>query len=333
MANTYVFRVSEDDDFVRSEFSAGRLRQGWGNHDTGLDQSKDAWVDKYCAFSGSDNKSYYRTKYNNLRIMLEIKPGDILIIPKLPKPSMFTVCRAAGEYTFREPEGYEWDDFYHMVPIDTGSVREFGNTADEDCGIISAKFKAYRHPLNHVWLGNVCESAERLLGKPNNPTSDIEGIVSEIKADVCGRSGVYEATLDRLRALGDRSTERIVEAVFEKLGYTLTKRNSYDGKGGDADLIYASDPPLSELLDVAENDADFSQQIYVQVKDKSGVDGGDTEGCRQLMKRAEGDVGAVKILISTADSFTKECVELAGRDNILLINGAGLMRLVFKYLD
>ena len=57
------------------------------------------------------------------------------------------------------------------------------------------------------------------------------------------------------------------------------------------------------------------------------------EGVTQLLKRTENVADCTKILISTVDKFSEDCVRLANRNNILLINGIGFLKLVFKYID
>lgn len=117
--------------------------------------------------------------------------------------------------------------------------------------------------------------------------------------------------------------------------YVTCQRNSYDRDGGDADLVYAINS-IPEFIEVASNDTDFfvnQQKIYVQIKNKIGDDLGDTKGLDQLIKRAGNDGDALKILVSTADGFTDLCRGTAKKNNILLIDGKGLMKLAFKYLD
>ena len=329
MNNVFVFRIAADSDYVKREFERGCLRQGWGNSDADLHLPQDEWISRQCQRDAWDgNRAYYTRKYYNHKIMLEIKAGDILIIPKLPISSQFTICRAAGEYEFQKPNGFDGDDFYHMIPIDLTTVRRFNYHADEDCENIRAKMRAYQSPLNHVWNQMVRDSAERLLKIESNETgSDILDIVGSIKLDI------YENALQRLRDLGSRSAEKIVERIFEKLGYELVGKNSYNKEGGDADLIYVS-KSVSEFFEVAINSTDIeSQKIYVQIKNKSGVDNGDTNGLDQLQKRTLSEPSAVKILISTADEFTDECQKIAKENNILLIDSKGFLKLVFKYAD
>lgn len=332
MSNVFVFRVNTESDCVKKEFKQGRLRQGWGNSTADMHLSQDEWVSNRCQKDkGDGNETYYRRKYKNHKIMLEIEAGDILIIPKFQNPLEFTICRAAGKYEFSKPDGFDVDDFYHMIPIDKSTVREFNYHADEDCEIIHAKFRAYQSPLNHVWNQTVRDSAEKLLKKESNKTgNDIGDIVGDIKSDI------YKNALPRLRRLGSDNIEKIVDRIFAQLGYTQIGKNSWDKKGGDADLIYVSNS-ASEFLAASVNDNDdidiARQKIYVQIKNKDDVDFGDTHGLEQLQIRTEDDLTAMKILISTADEFTEKCKIEASKKRILLIDSKGFLKLVFKYMD
>ena len=109
-------------------------------------------------------------------------------------------------------------------------------------------------------------------------------------------------------------------------------KNSFDGNGGDADLIYISNS-VSEFFEVSANSTKIeSQKVYVQIKNKRGEDSNDTAGIEQLCRRTSEDLSSVKILISTADKFTTECQEAARKNNVLLVDGKGLLKLVIKYI-
>ncbi len=329
MSAVFVFRIA-DNDFVKNELKCGRLRQGWGDSTTDLrGTSLDEWVDIQRTrnpFYGDFR--YYSSKYRNLTKMLEIKTDDIIIIPKTPDYIKFTICRAAGEYTFSEPIGYDGDDFYHMIPVVVPSIREISYHANEKSKIIHAKLRAYQSPVNRVWSETVTEAAKNLISGDFNTTEQTtEDVVKEIKNDIFKNSAI-----NRFRNLGNRETEKIVKIIFENMGYDFIGLNSYDKEGGDADLIFA-DKSLSELMDVGLNSSEISGRIYVQIKNKTGTDNNDTAGVKQLIKRTKKELGATKILISTADTFTEECQKLANRNNILLIDGNGFLKLVFRYID
>ena len=329
MSDVFVFRIA-DNDFVKSEISKGRLRQGWGDSTSDLtDTPLEKWVkSKSDAKPNEDDYKYYASKYKNLVKMLDIKAGDILIIPKVPDYNTFTVCRASGGYTFTEPQWFDGNDYYHTIPIDSDSIREFNYHANEKCKIIHAKFRAYQSPVNRVWNEDVIQAVNKLISI-DSVISELStaDIVKEIKDDIFKTSAI-----DRFRNLGNRETEKMVQLIFEKLGYEFIGSNSYDREGGDADLIFA-DNSFGELMDAGINSSEISGKVFVQVKNKYGTDNDDVKGVKQLIQRTENENAAAKILISTADKFTSECIQLANRNNILLINAKGFLNLLFRYAD
>ncbi len=332
MANLFVFRIvyerPESNQFIREELSEGRLRQGWGGEGTSLlENSPEEWIRKKCSQDVFDNnEKYYQKKQRNLWNMLNIKKDDMIIIPKTPDYSQFTICKASGTYTFEKSNKYSGDDFQHVIPIDVDSIRVYNYHANENCKIIRAKMRAYQSPINNVWNELMIQAAEQLLsGESNNQVISTAQSIQRIIDDILP----YEE-IQRFRNLGNREVEKIVQVVFENMGYECIGTNSYDREGGDADLIFC-DNTLSELYEISENGREFDNQIFVQIKNKTGLDNNDIEGVEQLIKRSEGISNATKILISTADDFTDECINLAKSNGILLINGKGFLRLVFRY--
>lgn len=328
MSNVFIFRIANDVDFVKSEIPEGRLRQGWGDSTSNLSgANSEEWAKARCNDS-EENYWYYLSKFNNLYKMVDINQGDILIIPKTPDYTKFTICKASGKYDFTAPVGYDGDDYWHTIPIDKTSIRVFGYHANEKCKIIHAKLRAYQSPINRVWNESVVEAAKSLI----NDCSDVseqstENVIKEIKDDIFKKSAIT-----RFRDLGNREIEKAVKLIFENMGYEFIDSNSYDGKGGDADLIFA-DNSFGELMDCGVNSSEISGKIFVQVKNKSGNDSNDVDGVNQLIKRTRDENAAAKILVSTADNFTEECKTLANQNNILLIDGKGFFNLIFKYID
>ena len=329
MSNVFVFRVANDTPYIQKEINQGRLRQGWGNSEANVNLSIEEWVENQCRNNVFDgNRAYYTSKYNNLRKMLEIVEGDILIVPKMPSRSQFTICKASGQYDFKPSDGFDGDDFYHVIPIHVESIRTYSYHANEYCENIRAKIRAYQSPINRVWNDIIKRNADILLTEElSRDETSLSSIIDTIITD-CYKS---KNTLQRIRNLGHHTTEKIVQLIFDKLGYVRIDSNSYDKDGGDADLIF-KDNSLSEFYEVAVNSAEISSDVYVQIKNKNGIDFGDIEGCIQLIKRTKDIPRATKILISTTDEFTEKCKELAKQHNILLIDSLGFLKLIFKYL-
>ena len=75
-----------------------------------------------------------------------------------------------------------------------------------------------------------------------------------------------------------------------------------------------------------------TQKVYVQIKNKQGEGRNVTVGIEQLCIRTPEDLSYVKILISTADKFTPNRQDDARKNDILLIDVKGLLKLIFKYI-
>ena len=86
MSNYYVFRINYDDRFklIRRELvNHHLLRQGWGTYGMAIDSSYDTFKAGWQSEWEKDlPDETMRARYNNLSIMLEIEPGDYIIVPK-----------------------------------------------------------------------------------------------------------------------------------------------------------------------------------------------------------------------------------------------------------
>lgn len=139
MANKYLFRIAPKEyhplgySIVKEElYTHGHLRQGWGGHKADLGSKENplpqsTWIKNFTSRDikelekmnvGADK--YYIRKHEQLALMLNMKKGDILIIPYLPDNG-FTICKVTDVYRF-EPlydktlDKYP-DDFGHVIPV------------------------------------------------------------------------------------------------------------------------------------------------------------------------------------------------------------------------
>ncbi len=78
--------------------------------------------------------------------------------------------------------------------------------------------------------------------------------------------------------------------------------------------------------------ADLHLKVYVQVKQKYGVDESDFEGVRQLARITADDKTALKVLISTADRFTQQCKDAADNDDVILVGGVQVAELLTRFI-
>ncbi|MGL4903897.1 MAG: hypothetical protein ACRC34_00110, partial [Cetobacterium sp.] len=103
----FLFRINTEEVVVKNDIILGKLRQGWGKSTMSLLKngdivSKEEWKNNFPK-EWDCSPEYIGRKYDNLKIMLDIKKDDIIIIPKFPSWDSFSVVKAADSYNFKMP--------------------------------------------------------------------------------------------------------------------------------------------------------------------------------------------------------------------------------------
>lgn len=327
--NYYLFRISAENTYVKEQLKKGYLRQGWGTKDLSfldLDNnlvSKETWINNFPKF-WQVSKEYIGRKYDNLKLMMNMKIGDIIIIPKFPTYDSFTVGKVLETYKFVEPE-VNINDFYHLIKLDFNSMRAFKYNLDDNTKAIHKRLRAYQSPLNNVKNIDVQKACDNLLQMKS--TMEISPIEDILKTNLEDNLNNIK---DKIYNFRPNDIEKLVEKLFVTQGYEVEKRNKYNRKGGDADLILTKHLPI---LDEVDYDNSYDK-IYVQIKHKNGNNYGDREGIDQLLNIVtdlEENVNVYKVLVCTG-CFTEELRELAKEKNIILMDGLQLTRLILKFL-
>src|SRR4051812_2446955 len=107
----FIIRTSDDEkDWVLDQIQAGVLRQGWGITGLALPPTRAAadiedWCQRYRDLGGKHwneviSADDARRRYDILVKMLEIAPGDRIVIPKIPTWGQFSIAIAEGTYRF-----------------------------------------------------------------------------------------------------------------------------------------------------------------------------------------------------------------------------------------
>lgn len=114
MPDYYVARINYGKpyfDDLREELIAGRYRQGWGNSGCNLRTNT------------AQTFPYGKIRYDMLSLMLDIKPGDRIIIPKVSvnaqcdSTNFFTIVVCTALYSFA-PFLPKYDDYGHIIEVD-----------------------------------------------------------------------------------------------------------------------------------------------------------------------------------------------------------------------
>lgn len=100
--NYYIFRIDYSDrDYFKENLEKGILKQGWSLEnlslldENGEERNQEEWVNA-CPANWRDTdeaRRYLKNKNSNLRKMLEMKEGDIILIPKFPEWDMFSFIK------------------------------------------------------------------------------------------------------------------------------------------------------------------------------------------------------------------------------------------------
>lgn len=324
--NYYIFRIDYSDrDYFKENLEKGILRQGWGVEnlslltESGEIRSQEEWVNA-CPKSWrttDEARRYLRNKNNNLRKMLEMKEGDIILIPKFPEWHIFSLYRVFGKYYFDLEK--EKGDYGHCIPVEIAKEKPeeidkyFTYNGNDDTKVVHSKLRGYQTSINSVYNEEIIKAIKNLLQ------------IKSIKMENLNKE---------IFSVRPNDVEEIVENIFIKQGYLVESRNSYDRKGGDSDRIFIK--PLPILSEV--NDEIGSCRVYVQIKKKDGIYDED-EGINQLEEivktkekieeKESKDNNFYKVLVCTGE-FSPRVKELAQEKNIILIDGIQLIRMCLK---
>ena len=316
-----VFRTAENRvEWLYEELTEGRLRQGWGASGFDLETADDRRVEKTqweATYKAHWEEDPSPMRFAILTRMLDMKNGDVVVIPKMPERDQFTIARVSGRYRF-EPEA-DLDDFGHIVPVHRDSVRTFGYRADNDAFLVSSLFAR----ANHRQAVSFCETAEqveaahRLLQRQSSLTSKPQKELSRAAIDDAFKVAAT-ALRNQVKDWNGPRFEEAVRQAFRDQRYTIKVHQHFDRQGGDADILVS--PPASPY------DLFMPAEIAVQVKWKQGLDEYDEESVRQIVKWAKSqESNAAKHVISSASGFTKETHKQADENDVILIGGLQTM--------
>lgn len=348
-SKVYIFRINYKEYYSKivEELKQGRLRQGWGAMGMNVSENfkeedfelgwKNAWGNT------SENSNYIRKKYNNLRIMLEMKKGDIIIIPKVYDQNSFMITTVKDNYYFDESDdvfndGTKVNDFRHVIPIDTNEFFEsVCYSSSKESLTIKGKFRAYQSAINRVHNEDVINAVSKIvLGEVEN-LSDSNSYMKNLDIKSLPEyDNILSNMIKTIRMWQPDALEKIIREIFEHNGYIFEGGNRYDRQGGDIDLIFKCPVGgiLEDILSISDQEEKIDPpKINIQVKKKTERDDNDIEGVNQLLKMMKNTGSDINILISTVDEFSKECEEEASKNGIILINAKNLARLILKHIS
>lgn len=330
-----VFRQNDQDrELLYQEILQGRLRQGWGfSEKFTLSQGKDRFIQNYLSVVNASKKTAQK-QWNVLSRMLHIKHGDTIIIPKQPDHHHFLIVKAKQTpdsddcYEFMEPLKHT-NDYRHVVHIDHEKIQVVHYDSLQSPLVIKRLLKsiAYSSPVNFVKKRDFKEAVDKVfLSEEKNSLVEAHPVQTKLQLF---EDQLYKEWVKTVRDLTPSDFEKLVKKYMQDNGFEILKSNSYDRKGGDIDLLCSKEISIETPFEPKS----IPLTYCIQIKKHENYTG--AKGVEQLNLMAENlnleDTAMVqKILISLADGFTEECVNLAGESNVLLLNGVEFAQLYFK---
>lgn len=347
MSKYFVFRINDSDHFdtIRNEILRGYLRQGWGAQGMSVNNSyeeyKAAWYEKWG--ENDTTEARIKRKYNNLRNMIYIEKGDIIIIPKVSINDgydypcrCFTVARCTETYSFEVMKSI--NDFGHIIGIE--SLFSCPYYINDPSNQITAKFRAYQSSINNVWNKSFCNSVDELIKIYNDKGINVDEVtpnmlcvVSEVINEKYDE--LIDVIIDKVSKYTPKQFENIINELFQKNGYIFYKQNVHDGRGGDIDisLKYDDKTLLGNIFKSSESTE--TPYINIQAKKKPGTDLEDINAVKQLIDLAKThnreNTNDINIVIDLADEFQEATVEYAREHNVILINGRQFASLLIQF--
>jgi uncharacterized protein (DUF433 family) len=177
-----VFWTWEDKlPWIAEELRAGRLRQGWGAEGTALTDdfgrllSVEDWLvathDYFAGWPEPVDEVTRRTRYSILKTMLEMDPGDLVVVPRVPTGETFTIAVVAEGYHFdgrhfgTDQSFVPRNDCAHVVGVERESQGVF-SVKDPDAGLVARQFRHYRRAVNAVRSTAYANQVRALFGLP-----------------------------------------------------------------------------------------------------------------------------------------------------------------------
>lgn len=247
--------------YFAAELLAGRLRQGWG-YDPGQDL-------RNLTFDGGAKR--------NLRILREVKQGDILLVPNVPEWGKTGIVEATEDfdkgYAFTLAPGQK--DFGHSFP--TILVGTFARSSDASDAAIRRTFRSSSRFWNINYLAEQIErlrrAAESDRGQPTTITQRLDAAVAQATATAreALASSLGETLVKRLQNHEwEQALVETLQVVYPE--YEIVRTGGAGEKQHGADIMMRIKSPFSDVRHV----------VAIQVKDWAGP--GDTSALNQIDK-------------------------------------------------
>lgn len=341
MKNYFVVRpvINEAFNDIRNELLEGRLRQGWGfpgfDLRNGLEAFIDAW-EKADWNSNKDDKIAAPRRYAILSVLLKIRRGDIIIVPKLSLDNQsgvgqyFSIVECVEEYSFEPLPQY--NDFGHIIGVK--ALGTFDYRAENESANYVAKLLmgiSLSKAVNQIRNQQTIQAVENLIDTLPPPDQDIDSLKNNM---LTLQKYYLEGLLKNARKLPPNSPSResslkkILEAVRILLPDTLkeTVRDLFIKSGcrpisAENDLVFEI---FSELIHDLCNFVTLPK-VFVRIKnpDKSLE-----ENLAHFEKNTSSDI---YIIIDLAEELDEKNIDAAKARGVILVDGLTFAKALVKH--
>mgnify|MGYP003591721057 CR=1 FL=1 len=271
----------------------------------------------------------YRTRYNLWRFLMRFEEGDLVLVPSWNVFSVYRIeekARLIGDFDIKE-----FEDWNHKEIITKNGLLYSGDQLVDLGYAVRVKAIAMNIPRSDYAEAKLLS---RMKVRPTN--ADISDLKQEVDNAISAFESktplnFYAAAIEAVELnllktlqtkLNDTKLEKLIKWYFEKLGASDVVRPSKNeaGKedGADADVIVTFEP--------------LRTIIYVQAKHHVGeTSDWAVEQIAKYKKQKEDiedEYAYLAWVVSTGDKFSEDAVKAAKVNNVRLINGYELVKML-----
>lgn len=270
--NYWAFRIDKSrQKFFSHEIHNGRLRQGWG-----WDPAQDL---RNLTMDGGAKR--------NLPMFKNVKKGDLILVPQLPKWGDVTLLEATEDwdkgYNFElaASQSSDWNqgDYGHIFPI------KFLNSFSKNNENVSGNLRSTLRNPGRFWsVNHYSDDIDKLLSKSSNELNTTQGYEARYQSSLSDAFADVFNEEEFKNKLYSNFTNKFNSAEWEYAIISCFKQlfPYYDisRQGGIAEVNHGTDI----LIKIPSLLSDYQYAIAIQVKDYSGFVGNSASVIAQIKK-------------------------------------------------
>lgn len=343
MKNYFVVRPAINEAFndIRNELLEGRLRQGWGCPGFDLRNGRESFVDAW-EKAGWNDKIDAPRRYAILSPLLNIKCGDIIIVPKLTLNNQsgvgqyFSIVECVEEYSF-EPLA-QYNDYGHILGVKALGTFDY-RSENESANYIAKLLMgiSLSKAVSQIRNQQTVQAVENLIDTLPPPDQDIDSLKNNMLAM---QKYYLEGLIKNARNLPPNSPSReislkkILEAVRMLLPDTLKEtvrdlfiRSGYRPISAENDFVFEIFSERDLVRDLVRDLYNFAAppKIFVFIKnpDKSLE-----ENLAHFEKNTSSDI---YIMIDLAKELDEKNINSAKERGVILVDGLTFANALVKH--